>query len=83
MDVVAAMHVQANALVHYGHACFSKTNLPVYTVLPKQDLDIDITVELLKSNFNSNDNVKLCLFYDPDFEHLKGKHYFIIYLACI
>lgn len=67
------MHVEANAVVHYGHSCFSKTNLPVLTVLPKQHLDIDNTVELLKRNFNSNNNAKLCLFYDPDFEHLIGK----------
>lgn len=70
------MHVEANAIVHYGHSCFSKTNMPVFTVLPKQELDIDNTVELLKRKFNPSDNVKLCLFYDPDFEHLIGNFNF-------
>lgn len=73
VDSVAAMHVQANAVVHYGHTCFSKTNIPVYTVLPKKDLDVEATMKVLKDNFNSDDNVKLCLFYDADYEHCKGE----------
>lgn len=73
MDSVAAMHVQGNAIVHYGHTCFSKTNIPLYTVLPKGHMDVVETMKLLHDNFNSDENVKLCLFYDAKFEHCKGK----------
>ncbi|CAB3240139.1 unnamed protein product [Arctia plantaginis] len=69
VDSVAAMHVKGNAVVHYGHTCFSKTNIPVLTVLPKKELDIEATMKVLKDNFNSDDDMKLCLFYDADYEH--------------
>lgn len=71
VDSVAAMHVQSEAVVHYGHTCFTKTNIPVYTVLPKKELDIEATMKALKFNFESDDNVKLCLFYDADYQHYK------------
>ncbi|XP_075992024.1 diphthamide biosynthesis 2 [Anticarsia gemmatalis] len=90
VDSVAAMHVQGNAVIHYGHTCFSKTNIPVYTVLPKKDLDIEATLQVLKENFNTDENVKLCLFYDADYEHCKGniskywfQHYPHSYIAYI
>lgn len=72
MDSVAAMHVQANAIVHYGRSCFSKTNIPTYTVLPKTPLDITATLKLTKDYFNPDDGAQLCLFYDAEFEHCKG-----------
>lgn len=73
MDSVAAMHVQGNAIVHYGHTCFSKTNIPVFTVLPKKHLDVEETMKLCHDNFNTDDNIKLCLFYDAAFEHCRGE----------
>lgn len=73
VDSVAAMHVQGNAVVHYGHSCFTKTNIPVFTVLPKDHLDVDASMKVLHDNFNSDDNVKMCLFYDAGFEHCKDK----------
>lgn len=73
VDSVAAMHVQGNAIVHYGHTCFSKANIPVFTVLPKGYLNVEETMKLLHDNFNSDGNDKLCLFYDVEFEHCKGE----------
>ncbi|XP_013191994.2 2-(3-amino-3-carboxypropyl)histidine synthase subunit 2 [Amyelois transitella] len=73
VDTVAAMHVQADAVVHYGHTCFSKTNLPVFIVLPKRPLDLDGVMKTLKDNFISDDDVRLCLFYDAEFEHCKDE----------
>ncbi|XP_059058385.1 2-(3-amino-3-carboxypropyl)histidine synthase subunit 2 [Achroia grisella] len=73
VDTVAAMHVQGNAVVHYGHTCFSKTNLPVFIVLPRGDLNIDGTINNLFNNFNSDSNNSLCLFYDTEFEHCKDE----------
>ncbi|KAH9850904.1 diphthamide biosynthesis protein [Lenzites betulinus] len=40
VDEVAAQHVDADALVHYGHACMSQTSrLPVIYVLGKKPVD--------------------------------------------
>ncbi|KAJ3764206.1 putative diphthamide synthesis protein-domain-containing protein [Lentinula raphanica] len=40
VDEVAAQHVDANALVHYGHACMSQTyRLPVIYVFGKKPID--------------------------------------------
>ncbi|KAI0821748.1 diphthamide biosynthesis protein [Trametes gibbosa] len=40
VDEVAAQHVDADALVHYGHACMSQTSrLPVIYVLCKKTVD--------------------------------------------
>lgn len=41
VDEVAAAHVQADALVHYGHACLSPTaSLPALYVFPRHALDV-------------------------------------------
>ncbi|XP_045446821.1 2-(3-amino-3-carboxypropyl)histidine synthase subunit 2 [Melitaea cinxia] len=73
VDSVAAMHVKGEAVIHYGHSCFTKTNIPVFTVLPKSELNMDSVKKLLFDNFNTNDNSDLCLFYDAEFEHSKDE----------
>ncbi|EIN04475.1 diphthamide biosynthesis protein [Punctularia strigosozonata HHB-11173 SS5] len=41
VDEVAAQHVDADVVVHYGHACMSKTSrLPVIYVFGKKPLDV-------------------------------------------
>lgn len=73
IDSVAAMHVKSDAMVHYGHTCFSKTNIPVFTVLLKADLNVEVVLKVVSERFTSDDDVKLCLFYDCSFEHCKGR----------
>ncbi|KAF7305490.1 2-(3-amino-3-carboxypropyl)histidine synthase subunit 2 [Mycena chlorophos] len=42
VDEVAAQHVDADAMVHYGYACMSKTSrLPVIYVFGKKKIDVD------------------------------------------
>ncbi|TCD70390.1 Diphthamide biosynthesis protein 2 [Steccherinum ochraceum] len=42
VDEVAAQHVDADAMVHYGHACMSQTSrLPVIYVFGRKDIDTD------------------------------------------
>ncbi|XP_030029165.2 2-(3-amino-3-carboxypropyl)histidine synthase subunit 2 isoform X1 [Manduca sexta] len=82
VDSVAAMHVESEAVIHYGHTCFSKTNIPVYTVLPKRELNVQGCMKIVASNYKIDDNVKLCLFYDEEFEHCKDDlvhHWFRLY----
>ncbi|OWR53621.1 diptheria toxin resistance protein [Danaus plexippus plexippus] len=71
VDSVAAMHVQSDAVIHFGHSCFTKTNIPVFTVLPKRNLSTDAIESVLRDHFKSDDT-KLCLFYDAEYEHCKA-----------
>ncbi|XP_039761502.1 2-(3-amino-3-carboxypropyl)histidine synthase subunit 2 [Pararge aegeria] len=85
IDSVAAMHVQGDAVIHYGHTCFTKTNIPVFTVLPKESLNIEVTKKLLLENFDTTENKKLCLFYGAEYEHCKDEvisFYFQQYPDC-
>ncbi|KAI5121354.1 hypothetical protein M0805_000662 [Coniferiporia weirii] len=42
VDEVAASHVEADLLVHYGHACMSQTSrLPVIYVFGRKELDVE------------------------------------------
>jgi len=51
VDEVAAQHVDADAMVHYGHACMSQTSrLPVIYVFGKKDVDpSDCVVRLIET----------------------------------
>ncbi|RVE47811.1 hypothetical protein evm_007566 [Chilo suppressalis] len=71
IDTVAAMHVKSDAVVHYGHTCFSKTNIPVYIVLPKAELNIDKTIKIITENLQTLKDTKVCLLYGAEFDHCK------------
>ncbi|KIJ04981.1 hypothetical protein PAXINDRAFT_103950 [Paxillus involutus ATCC 200175] len=48
IDEVAAQHVDADLVVHYGHACMSKTSrLPVVYVFGRKSIDVQDCVEEL------------------------------------
>ncbi|CAG4988999.1 unnamed protein product [Colias eurytheme] len=82
VDAVAAMHVQSDAIIHYGHTCFSKSNIPVYLVLNETPLDVSKTLNTLKQDINLASQTDICLFYDCGFEHLKdelAEHWFQLY----
>lgn len=72
VDSVAAMHVQGDAIVHYGHSCFTKTDIPVFTVLPKKRLNTDVLKKIIQEALLDHTE-KMCLFYDSAYEHCKGK----------
>lgn len=44
IDYVAAAHINADAIIHYGPICFSKTsaNIPSLNVYEKHNLNLDI-----------------------------------------
>ncbi|PCH34780.1 diphthamide biosynthesis protein [Wolfiporia cocos MD-104 SS10] len=73
VDEVAAQHVSADAMVHYGHACMSQTSrLPVIYVFGKRDLNIPDCVErLFKSLHNSSnpDPHAIVLRHDVTYAH--------------
>ncbi|TVY44048.1 2-(3-amino-3-carboxypropyl)histidine synthase subunit [Lachnellula occidentalis] len=55
VDEVAAEHVDAEAVVHYGRACLSPTSrLPVVYVFTRRALDIAFAVEGFEESFSGN-----------------------------
>ncbi|KAK2459520.1 hypothetical protein APHAL10511_008462 [Amanita phalloides] len=76
VDEVAAQHVDADAMVHYGYACMSQTSrLPVIFVLGKRKIDtghcVETLVNTLKSNVPSGSQVSgpILLRLDVAFAH--------------
>lgn len=52
VDEIAAEHVSADVVVHYGRACLSPTaRLPVIHVFTRQPLAIDLVIESFKSTY--------------------------------
>ncbi|PWN21812.1 hypothetical protein BCV69DRAFT_281737 [Microstroma glucosiphilum] len=51
VDEVAAQHVEADVVVHYGHACLSPTaRLPVIYVFPKQSVQVEKAASALATS---------------------------------
>ncbi|KAL1943663.1 hypothetical protein VTO73DRAFT_4108 [Trametes versicolor] len=73
VDEVAAQHVDADALVHYGHACMSQpSRLPVIYVLGRKPVDpshcADSFSETLKS-LQTSEKSTILLRYDVAYAH--------------
>ncbi|KAJ7764908.1 putative diphthamide synthesis protein-domain-containing protein [Mycena metata] len=67
VDEVAAQHVDADAMVHYGHACMSQTSrLPVIYVFGKKPIDVDDCAERLAEVFKGSSAL---LRYDVAYAH--------------
>lgn len=64
MDEIAASHVQADAIVHFGSACLSKvTRLPVLYIFHKFVINTDDFVQNMQSSLTDTSE-KVMLFYD-------------------
>lgn len=73
VDQVTASHVQAEAVVHYGHTCLSPTaHMPTLYVFPKHVADInDTTQGLLRAAEKLSSEPKaVILTYDVAYTHL-------------
>ncbi|KAI1789095.1 diphthamide biosynthesis protein [Ganoderma leucocontextum] len=71
VDEVAAQHVDADALVHYGHACMSQTSrLPIIYVLGKKPVDPAHCVETFAEAVpNLSEKHSVVLKYDVTYAH--------------
>jgi diphthamide biosynthesis protein 2 len=68
-DEVAALHLNADVLVHYGHACLSPTGrLPVIYSFGKSEIDINRAVACLQKEISSVPK-KLLLIYELGYHH--------------
>ncbi|EPQ53261.1 diphthamide biosynthesis protein [Gloeophyllum trabeum ATCC 11539] len=71
---VAAQHVDADLIVHHGHACMSKTyRMPVIYVFGKKTLDVEDCVSKLAECISSKDQPKrVVLRHDVAYSHVAG-----------
>ncbi|KAK4704388.1 diphthamide biosynthesis protein 2, partial [Phenoliferia sp. Uapishka_3] len=72
VDEVAAQHVDADLLVHYGHTCLSPTaRLPVIYVLTKRAIDVQHAASTLASTSRESleNSRAILLTYDVGFAH--------------
>jgi diphthamide biosynthesis protein 2 len=74
VDYVAAAHVTADAIIHFGPVCFSKTcaTIPYLNIYEKSPLDLDRLHRCFTETFqNGGDNAVILL--DTAFVHLQGE----------
>ncbi|KAK1086063.1 Diphthamide biosynthesis protein 2 [Friedmanniomyces endolithicus] len=69
VDEIAAEHVDAEVVVHYGRSCLSPTaRLPVIYVFTSKPLDIDGAVTSFQQTYPAKDE-KVCLMADIPYHH--------------
>ena len=69
VDEIAAEHVNADAVVHYGRACLSPTaRLPVLHIFTTRDVDIDAVIKSFRETFPDLE-ARILLTGDMPFEH--------------
>ncbi|XP_061778120.1 2-(3-amino-3-carboxypropyl)histidine synthase subunit 2 [Nerophis ophidion] len=69
VDEVAAEHVGADCLVHYGHACLSPTKrLPVMYIFDRGHLDVDRCTSAFTELYPDT-QANILLFYDVRYTH--------------
>jgi diphthamide biosynthesis protein 2 len=72
VDEVAAQHVNADCIIHFGNACITKSieSIPVYYCLGNSSLDLS----LLKDNITGKyENQNIILFYELSYHHLSSE----------
>jgi diphthamide biosynthesis protein 2 len=69
IDEIAAEHVDAQVVVHYGRACLSPTSrLPVIYVFTKQSLDLDTAATAFEKEFPDK-GTKVVMLADIAYQH--------------
>jgi diphthamide biosynthesis protein 2 len=69
-DEVAALHLTADVLVHYGHACLSPAQqLPVLYSFGITDMDVPACVEAIVAEANKESVRKILLLYEVRYHH--------------
>lgn len=71
---IASAHVQADCIIHFGHACLSKvTRLPVLYVFPKSEVNVEKFIECFQREIPDRLE-KVFIFYDVGSFHSIGEH---------
>lgn len=84
MDYVAAKHVNADAIIHFGDSCNSElieNEIPVLKINPKILIDYQLLSENL-SSFQKEINGLIYLVFSQKYSYLTGK-YKILFQLCM
>ncbi|KAL5482353.1 DPH2 [Sanghuangporus weigelae] len=89
VDEVAASHVDADVLVHYGHACLSQTSrLPVIYVFGRKRLNVEECADKISAYLKGTSTTEhtqdiniLHLRHDVGFAHLSDDLFRLLHLA--
>ncbi|KAF9171445.1 Diphthamide biosynthesis protein 2 [Mortierella sp. AD011] len=74
VDEVAAQHISADAIIHYGRSCQSPTSrLPVIYVFGKQPVDVQECANVFDGFFGGDKAKKVVLMYDVIYSHCVDK----------
>jgi len=74
VDETTAQHINADGIIHFGHACLNPTTrLPVFHILPKRQFDAIQLINEFKRVF-SDCTKKILFFYDVAYAHKIGKY---------
>lgn len=70
IDYVAAAHIDADAIIHFGPVCFSQAseNVPYLLIFEKCDIDL----MLLKQKIEEAQLKRLMILLDSEYVHVKG-----------
>ena len=69
-DVVAAQHLDADCIIHYGHACLSHSTLPVLYSFGRQPISIEKMVQAVASQKQQDGATNnLLLLYEVKYAH--------------
>lgn len=73
MDEVAAEHVGAGCIVHYGSACLSPSKrLPLMYIFEKRPVDVEKCVSSFRELYPDSQS-HVILLYDVNYVHAIGK----------
>ncbi|KAJ9593395.1 hypothetical protein L9F63_015099 [Diploptera punctata] len=69
VDVVAAQHVKADGIIHFGHACLSPTSgLPILYIFEKFQIDVHQFTKSFRHTFTDTSK-KFLLFFAVEYQH--------------
>lgn len=74
MDEVAAEHIQADSIIHFGHSCLSvPSKLPVLFVFGNSPCDLNELEQGLKNAYLDPDT-KIVVLFDTQYNHCRGEY---------
>lgn len=80
---VAAGHIDADAIIHFGHACMSKiTRLPLLYVFYNFKINKEALLNSITKAY-PNRNTEICVFYNTGYYYQLGKMFIFLYIVYV
>lgn len=75
LDFIAAGHIEADAIIHFGAVCFSQNTkkLPFLNIYEKHDIKVEHLIGAVELFLNSKPMTEVYLLVDTPFIHKIGK----------